>query len=118
MKLKNAAGERGVPAAKRGFIKLILLIIVALLVISYFGINLRQLVSSPTTQDNVSYVASTTVAVWNDYLKGPVTYLWNKIFLDLIWLPAVANLKNQKWEAPSTSAATSTPDLPGLLPVR
>ncbi len=103
MKIKRTAGDSGL-------IRIILLIVIAILVISYFGINIRQLVSSPTTQDNVSYVASTTVTVWDKYLKVPAGYLWNEIFLELIWKPAINGLKDHKWEVPSTMApASSTP---------
>jgi hypothetical protein len=87
--MKNATAGQG------GFIKWIIIIVVALLALSYFGINLRQLVNQPTTQDNVSYVASTTVTVWDKYLKIPATYAWG-IFVNLIWTPALHNLENMK----------------------
>lgn len=102
--MKNKAAGEG------GFIRTVILIVIALLVISYFGINLRSLVSSPTTQDNVSYVASTTVNVWNGYLKVPATYLWNEVFVNLIWKPAIAGLKNAEWKSP-TLFSSSTPVL-------
>lgn len=77
----------------RGVIKIILLIVVALLVLSYFGFNLRNLANSPTTQDNFGYVASTTVTVWDKYLKDPLTYVWKDIFIEIIWNPAIDNIK-------------------------
>ena len=73
---------------------MIILIVVALLVLSYFGLNLRGLINQPTTQDNFSYVATTTVSAWNKYLEKPATYIWNQIFLDLIWNPAIDKLKH------------------------
>lgn len=82
-------------AGKRGLIKMIVIIVVALLIISYFGINIRALVSAPTTQDNFSYVATTSVSIWNNYLKAPTTYVWNKIFVELIWNPAIDGLKQK-----------------------
>lgn len=57
---------------ERGFVKTIVIIVVALLVISYFGLNLRQIISSPTTQDNFGYVWSQIVRVW-DMVKGSVS---------------------------------------------
>ena len=103
MKINKATGQRGL-------IKIILMVVIALLVISYFGINLRALVNSPTTQDNVSYVSSTTVNIWNNYLKVPVTYIWNEIFVALIWNPAINNLKNADWQVPALTSS-STPSL-------
>lgn len=86
--------KKRVPAGNRGLIRTILLIIIALLIVSYFGINLRTLVSSPTTQDNISYVASTSVTVWDNYLKVPVTYLWKEVFVELVWKPALGAISN------------------------
>lgn len=95
-----------------GFIRALVIIIIAILIISYFGINLRALVTSPTTKDNFSYVATSTVSVWNNYLKVPATYVWNEVFLNLLWKPALDNLKNVKWEAPLMTSS-STPNLLG-----
>ena len=97
-------------AREGGLIKTILLIVIAILVVSYFGINLRALVTSPTTQDNVTYVTTAAINLWNNYLKGPVTYLWNEVFLSLIWNTAMNNLKNGSLGQPSMTAS-STPGL-------
>ena len=80
-------------STNRGFIKIILIIVVALLVLSYFGFSLRDLVNAPVTQDNFGYVASTTTTFWGKYLKNPATYVWNDVFITLIWNPAVDNIK-------------------------
>ncbi len=100
------------PAGDRGLIKMIVLIVIALLVLSYFNINLRSLVNAPTTQDNISYVASNTVYIWDNYLKVPATYAWN-IFVNLIWDPAIQNLTNMK-NGQTTNIATSSPQLPPI----
>lgn len=81
-------------STQTGLVKTIIVIIVALLILSYFGFNLRSLINSPTTQDNFSYVKNFTVKVWNNYLKRPATYLWNDIFIKLIWKPAIHALEN------------------------
>lgn len=89
-------------------IKWILIGVVALLILSYYGFSLRTLVSSPTTQDNFGYVATTTVSVWDTYLKQPATYLWNDVFIDLIWTPAIDNLTKIKNGQP-TNVQTDAP---------
>ena len=73
-------------------IKYILIIVVALLALSYFGFNLQALIQSPTTQSNFSYVATAMTTFWNNYLKRPATYVWNEIFVKLIWGPAIENM--------------------------
>lgn len=87
---------------RKGFIKIIILIVAALLILSYFGISLRSVINAPVTQDNISYTTGATVGFWNIYLKQPVTYLWNEIFLKLVWGPALDSLKNINKNATTT----------------
>lgn len=74
---------------EQGFIKLVLIIIVAIIVLSYFGISIRGLFESESSQSNFSYVWNATKSVWNNYLVGPVEWVWNNFFIDLIWEPFV-----------------------------
>ncbi len=55
-------GNRGLPA-QAGFIKLILLIVIALIVLGLFGYNLRTIVNSPTVRENLAFV-------WNLIVTG------------------------------------------------
>ena len=48
-------------------VKLIIWIIIGLLALSFFGISLRALATSPTNQDNVSFLLDTLKIGW-DYL--------------------------------------------------
>ncbi len=95
----------------RGFIKWIIIIVVALLILSYYGFSLRTLVDSPVTQDNIHYVATTTVTIWDKYFKKPATYIWDDVFVSLIWTPAIDNLTKIKNGEP-TNIASSSPKLP------
>ncbi len=90
---------------QRGLIKTVVIIVIALLILSYFGFSLRNLVNQPTTQDNFSYAGSVVMNVWNNYLKTPATYIWN-IFIDFIWNPALEHLKHVETV---DLTATSTP---------
>jgi hypothetical protein len=87
----------------RGFVKAVIIIVVILLIISYFGINLRDTVNSDTTQDNFAYVINGIVHIWNNYLKTPVMYVWKEIFIKLI----LTNLING-----ITDSSTATSTLP------
>ena len=77
--------------SNRGLIYMLILIVIALIILGYYGFSVRQAVQNPTTQDNISYIWNGAVAIWNDYLKAPATYLWN-IFVNDIWNPAISNL--------------------------
>ena len=97
-----------------GFIKLIVLFVILILIISYFGIDLRAIVESPETQGNLGYVWGLVVTVWHGYLERPILYFWNNIFVDLLWESFVSNLERIKDGAPhdfilnAPSVGTST----------
>jgi hypothetical protein len=76
----------------RGIIKIVVIVVIALLVLSYFGYNIRDIANSQTSKDNFSYVGGVLYNIWNDYLKGPVLFAWN-LFVDYVWTPAINNLK-------------------------
>ncbi|MBI3633054.1 MAG: hypothetical protein HY226_02065 [Candidatus Vogelbacteria bacterium] len=61
----------------KGFIRVIILVLVAILILSYLKIDLRGLVSSDTTQGNLSYVWSFIQHVWYDYIKTPAIFILN-----------------------------------------
>ena len=98
-----------------GLIKWIILIIVAILILSYFGISIRGIVNSPTGQDNISYSTNIVVSTWDNYLKGPATYLWNQIFINLIWDPSIQSLENMKNGQP-TNIQSNSPVFPAIPP--
>lgn len=52
-----------------GFIKLIVLIVAAILILSYYNINIKDVVDSPAGQGNINYVKDFLVAAWN-FVKG------------------------------------------------
>jgi len=87
---------------KRGFIKWIVIFIIFVIIISYFGIDLRAIVESPQTQGNLGYVWILTENVWNNYLKNPVLYFWNNIFINLIWKSFTNNLNRIKTGQPNS----------------
>jgi hypothetical protein len=74
---------------QKGIVKIIIILVIALLILSYYGFDLRKTVESPTTQSNFSYVTVFVSGIWNTYLKAPVMYVWNEIFLKYIWASAL-----------------------------
>ncbi|OHA19566.1 MAG: hypothetical protein A3C08_02690 [Candidatus Taylorbacteria bacterium RIFCSPHIGHO2_02_FULL_47_18] len=49
----------------RGLVKAVLLIVVALVILGYFGYNLRDIIASPAVRDNLAYVWDIVVRAWN-----------------------------------------------------
>jgi ABC-type phosphate/phosphonate transport system permease subunit len=67
-----------------GLIRLALVIIVILIVLAYFGFNLRGIVASQTFQDNWNFVSGIAQDIWNKYLSGALTFIWNHLIWPLI----------------------------------
>ncbi len=53
---------------------LIVWVVIGLLALSFFGISLRAIANSPTSQDNMSFLVDTLRIGW-DYLEAWVTTL-------------------------------------------
>lgn len=75
-----------------GFIRLILLIVVVILVLSYFGVSLRQVATSTTGQDNFGFLKETGIkiwnfclSIWNQYLEQKALFIWNDIIIKYGW---------------------------------
>jgi hypothetical protein len=66
-----------------GFVKAVIIIVVALLIISALGYNLRDVISDPNTKDNFGFAWEWVLKLWG-YVKGPVQYIWNEVILKLI----------------------------------
>lgn len=102
---------------KGGLIRILILIIVAILVVSYFNIDLKALSEKPTTQSNFSYVIETGSMVWKEYLSKPAAYFWNNIFIDLLWKSFIDNTNQiKKGEPPINFNATPGNTLPQVNP--
>ncbi|MSU56023.1 MAG: hypothetical protein EXS51_01805 [Candidatus Taylorbacteria bacterium] len=63
----------------RGFIKTILLIVIALIVLGFFGYNLKEIVASPTVHDNLVYVWDIVAKLWNTLIATPALWMWNTL---------------------------------------
>jgi len=79
-----------------GFIKLIFIIIIAIIILSYFGFDLRTIVESPETQGNLGYVWEGVTYVWVNWLSLPANYLWNDVFINLLWDSFIDNMERIK----------------------
>jgi len=84
-----------------GLIKLVILIVIVILALSYFGFDLKTFIESDQTQGNLKYVWGFVVNVWQNYLKGPLTYLWDEIFIKLIWESFTGNMEKIKSGEPT-----------------
>ncbi|MEN9622093.1 MAG: hypothetical protein RLZZ67_527 [Candidatus Parcubacteria bacterium] len=72
-------------------IKYIILALIAVIVLSFFGYDLKAIVEAPLTQSNLHYAGDGVSYVW-DYIKGPITYLYKNIFIGILWNAFIHNL--------------------------
>lgn len=63
----------------RGFIGVILLIVGTLVVLGFFGYDLKSIVDSKATAANLSYIGDISVHIWNIFVVTPAIWLWDKI---------------------------------------
>jgi len=87
---------------QQGFLKLVIIIVIAIIILSYFGFNIRAIVESPETQGNLGYVWGGVTYVWDTWLVGPASYLWNDVFIDLLWDSFIDNMEKIKTGEPTT----------------
>ena len=87
-------------------IKWIIIFIILILVLSYFGVNIQSVVNSPAGQNNISYVWNGVVYVWDAYLSAPFNYIWNTIGSTL-WKAFVQGIQNIKVNQSLPSAGSS-----------
>ncbi|MCX6757991.1 MAG: hypothetical protein NTZ44_03880 [Candidatus Nomurabacteria bacterium] len=81
---------------KNGGISILRILILAFLlifVLSYFHVDIQSTVENPQTQSNLNYVRGQTESLWTHYLAGPAHYIWQDIFVNLLWSAFVTNMQ-------------------------
>ncbi len=81
---------------QQGFIRLVILLIIIIAVLSYFNFDVKKFFESDMVKNNFGFVWNWTSYIWETYLAGPARYLWNDIFIDLIWNSFLENLHRFK----------------------
>jgi hypothetical protein len=98
-----------------GLVRTILIILIAVLVLAYFGIDLRAIVSSPTGQSNLTFIKDILVYVWQNFLARPVMFLWNDVFVGILWETFKGAMDNIKTGEP-TELQQNAPNVDLLRP--
>ncbi len=69
----------------RGFIKTVIVIVIALIILGYFGFDVESIIRSESVQRNLHYVWNVVVSIWDNYLVGPVIFVWDRIIVGMLW---------------------------------
>lgn len=78
----------------RGFLKLLVIVIIGILILAYFRVDVRGFIDSSRGQEMISYVKDTSLFLWERFLRTPVLYLYNDVSLDVI-VPTVRSFFEQ-----------------------
>lgn len=78
--------------AKGGLIGIIILIIIAVAVLSWYGFDLKEFFTSPQAQKNFGYIWNFITNTWTNYLAAPAGKLW-AIWIQYLWTPFMDMLK-------------------------
>jgi hypothetical protein len=62
-----------------GFIQAIIIVVVALIALGYFGFNMSEIVKRPAVQQNLSWAGNLSQTVWERYLSKPIGYAWDTL---------------------------------------
>ncbi len=66
-----------------GFFQAIVLIIIALVVLGFFGLNIQTVFDSPTVKKNLGYAWGLVKTIWNNLLAKPARFIWDKVIIGL-----------------------------------
>ena len=69
----------------KGLIKMIVTIVIALIILGYFGFNVKDIIESNTVQTNIQYVWGFIKTFWNNYLATPIVFVWDTFVVGVLW---------------------------------
>jgi len=71
--------------SQNGFIKAIVLIIIAISILIYFGLDVKGWISSPNVQAVISKIGTWVSWLWLNIIKEPALWIWNEIIIGILW---------------------------------
>ena len=83
----------------KAFVGMILLVIIAILLLSYLGFDFKKIFTSEAVKNNFFYVWGIVKNIWNDYLSVPWNFIWVEAFkpiFDIMWKGFLAGLDGIK----------------------
>ena len=84
---------------KRGFIGIIVLVVIAILLLSYLGFDLKKIFTSKAVVTNFSYVWGIIKTIWSDYLSVPFAFVWSNLLkplFEIVWKAFLAGVEGIK----------------------
>lgn len=82
-------------------LKVLIIGFILIFILGYFKINIKTVVESPDSQDNLNYVKGTSTTIWHMYLEKPASYLWNDVFVNIFWKAFILNMEKIRGGQPT-----------------
>ncbi len=79
----------------RGFIKLIILIVIGLIILGYFGLNIKDILASPVVKENLAYAWEMAKHIWSTWLAAPAHWVFENI-IKFLWELIINGLAGMK----------------------
>ncbi len=76
-----------------GFIQTIIIIVVVLIILGYFGFNMAEIIKKPAVERNLVWAGNVAQVTWDRFLSKPAVYVWDT-FLSAIGRSAEDRLKS------------------------
>ncbi len=77
-----------------GLIKMIIIIIIVIAILSWYGLDIKEFFTSPQAQKNFGYIWNFIKDTWNDYLSTPAHKAWG-IWVQYAWQPFIEMIKTK-----------------------
>ena len=71
---------------------MIIIIIIAIAILSWYGVDIKEFFTSEQAQKNFGYVWDFLGDTWSNYLADPAMKLWD-VWVQYIWTPFMDMLK-------------------------
>lgn len=74
-------------SGNRGLSEIIFVIVIAVIVMSVFGVDLRKIGENETLRITVHYVWETLTSAWGEYVRPAGAYLWGNLAKPYLYEP-------------------------------
>lgn len=64
--------------SQRGIVKTILIVLIGIIILSYFGINLQQVTQSDLLKKNLAFTWGIVTTTWTNYVYEPIIGIFHK----------------------------------------
>ncbi len=69
----------------KGLIGILVIIVLAIITLSYFNVDLQKVANEPSAEKNIEYVTEQTTTFWKANLEKPFNEFWKTVVIGELW---------------------------------